>query len=170
MREGRTAEVRDRKYALCPHPSRDARLLRCSRSTMGPGRVQTQQSGWRTRPGQAPGDSSDSSESDNWDGRRGIGCEVGLAILHPCRGCTVTQDQRSELARDGTPAVSAHQKTHIRLAAIRKQRSSTMGQIQEGRLAAGEKSIRKARPRTYCCQPCRQSRSRRVLFTVANLI
>ena len=28
----------------------------------------------------------------------------------------------------------------------------------------------KARPRTYCCQPCRQSRSRHVLFTVANLI
>ena len=28
----------------------------------------------------------------------------------------------------------------------------------------------KARPRMRCCQPCRQSRSRRVLFTVANLI
>ena len=33
-----------------------------------------------------------------------------------------------------------------------------------------KKSIRKARPRIYCCQQCRQSRSRRVLFTVANLI
>ena len=44
-----------------------------------------------------------------------------------------------------------------------------MGQIQEGRVAAGEKSLGKAPPRMHRCQPCRQSRSRRVLFTVPDL-
>ena len=54
---------------------------------------------------------------------------------------------------------------------INRSNVSTMGQqIHEGRLAAGEKSLRKAPPCMHCCQPCRQSRSRRVLFTVANLI
>ena len=53
---------------------------------------------------------------------------------------------------------------------INRSNVSIMGQIQEGRLAVGEKSLRKARSRTQCCQPCRQSRSRRVLSTVANLI
>ena len=47
---------------------------------------------------------------------------------------------------------------------IYKSNVSIMGQIQEGRLAAaGEKSLRKALPRMQCDQPCRQSRSRRVL-------
>ena len=45
-----------------------------------------------------------------------------------------------------------------------------MVQIHAGRLAAGEKSLRKAPPCMHCCQPCRQSGSRRVLSTVANLI
>ena len=45
-----------------------------------------------------------------------------------------------------------------------------MVQIHAGRLAAGGKSLRKAPPCMHCCQPCRQSGSRRVLSTVANLI
>ena len=45
-----------------------------------------------------------------------------------------------------------------------------MGQIHEGRLVAGEKSLRKAPPCMHCCQPRRQSRLRRVLSTVANWI
>ena len=53
---------------------------------------------------------------------------------------------------------------------INRSNFSTMGQIHDGRLAAGEKSLRKAPPCMHCCQPCRQSRSRRVLSTVANLI
>ena len=53
---------------------------------------------------------------------------------------------------------------------INKSIVSIMGQIQEGRLAAGEKSLRKATQRMHCCQPRRQSRSRLVLSTVANLI
>ena len=53
---------------------------------------------------------------------------------------------------------------------INRSNVSTTGQIHEGRLAAGEKSLRKAPPCMHCCQPCRQSRSRRVQSTVANLI
>ena len=72
-----------------------------------------------------------------------------VAMLH-----SMTQDQRSELARDGTPeqrlrtAVSAHQNSHSSDAAVRKRRAfnrggSIMGQITEGRLAAGEKLVHK---------------------------
>ena len=72
-------------------------------------------------------------------------------------------------------AVSAHQKNSqqrrcdSQTTCIRR-RGSTMGQIHEGRLAAGEMSLRKAPPCMHCWQQCRQSRSRRVLSTVANLI
>ena len=53
---------------------------------------------------------------------------------------------------------------------INRNNVSTMGQIHKGRLAAGEKSLRKAPPCMHCCQLCRQSRSRRVLSRIANLI
>ena len=43
-----------------------------------------------------------------------------------------------------------------------KSSVSITGQIQEGRLAAGEKSLPNAPPYMHCCQPCRQSRSRAV--------
>ena len=45
---------------------------------------------------------------------------------------------------------------------VNKSNASIMGQIQEGRLAAGEKSVPNAPPHVHCCQPCRQSRSRAV--------
>ena len=52
----------------------------------------------------------------------------------------------------------------------KQEQRFNMGQIHEVRLAAGEKSLRKAPPRIHCCQPCRQSRSRCVLSTIDNLI
>ena len=72
-------------------------------------------------------------------------------------------------------AVSAHHKTHNSDAAVRTQPAfnkevQSMGTNQEGRLAAVEKSTPKAPPRVLCCQPCRQSRLRRVLSRVADLI
>ena len=92
-----------------------------------------------------------------WDWPQAIGCEVGFAILHPCLGlCSYSKS---------TATTSTGWDSRAALA-----RSSFMGQIQEGRFTAGEKSLRKAPPRMHCCQPCRQSRSRRVLPTVANLI
>ena len=45
---------------------------------------------------------------------------------------------------------------------VNKSNASIMGQIQEGRVAAGEKSLPNAPPHVHCCQPCRQSRSRAV--------
>ena len=91
------------------------------------------------------------SSFENWNVSEiavvGVGSGVGFAILHGFLQLLKINNQ------------NMHEMGH--------QNSACAVHFTE---TAGEKSLRKAPPCMHCCQPCRQSRSGRVLSTVANLI
>ena len=103
-------------------------------------------------------------------GHKGLAASWSFAILHPCLGlCSCSRST----VRTGTRWDTREALAQIKFIASKNSQQRRCGsqatciQQQEGRLAAGEKSLQKAPPRMHCCQPYGQSRSRRVLSTVA---